>query len=130
MRKNSFEEASIQNALNASEQHLTSVKRAIAANIPLINGTDYPPGDLVDEIPAAIYELFLMKDAGLTPLRALHSISINAAKLLNAQNEIGQIAPGFAADFIAVNGDPLNDLDALRNISLVVQSGRIVREVS
>ena len=128
MRKNSFEEASIQNALNASEQHLISVKRAIAANIPLINGTDYPPGDIVEEIPAALYELFLMQDAGLTPLQALHSISINAAKLLNAQNEIGQIAPGFVADFIAVANDPLQNLDTLRDISLVVQSGRVVRE--
>lgn len=128
MRKNSFEEPSIQNALNASEQHLVSVKRAIAAGIPLINGTDYPPGDIVDDIPAAIHELYLMKDAGLTALQALHSISINAAKLLNVPNQIGQIAPGFAADFIAVEGDPLNDLDTLRNISLVAQGGRIVRE--
>jgi imidazolonepropionase-like amidohydrolase len=61
-------------------------------------------------------------------LQALHSISINASQLLNAQNEIGQIAPGFVADFVAVDGDPLQDLDSLRDISLVVQSGRIVRD--
>lgn len=128
MRKNSFEEPSIQNALNASEEHLVSVKRAIAANIPLINGTDYPPGDMVDDIPAAIHELFLMKDAGLSTLQSLHSISINPARLMNAENTIGQIAPGYAADFIAVDGNPMQDLDTLRNISLVVQSGRIVRE--
>ncbi len=128
MRKNSFEEASIQNALNASEQHLVSVKRAISANIPLINGTDFPPGDMVDDIPAAIHELYLMKDAGLSALQALHSISINPARLMSAEGSIGQIAPGLAADFIAVAENPMKDLDTLRNISLVVQSGRIVRE--
>jgi hypothetical protein len=41
---------------------------------------------------------------------------------------IGQIRPGFAADFVAVAADPLDDLEAMRTISLVVQGGRAVRD--
>jgi imidazolonepropionase-like amidohydrolase len=127
MRANGFEEHSIQNALNASEQHLVSVKRAIAAKLPMINGTDYPPGDLVDGLSAALHELFLMHGAGLTPLQSLQSISSTAAKLLNRENELGQVAPKYFGDFIAVDENPLDNLDTLRKINLVVQGGSVVR---
>jgi imidazolonepropionase-like amidohydrolase len=127
MRANGFEEHSIQNALNASEQHLVSVKRAIAAKLPMINGTDYPPGDLVDGLSAALHELFLMHGAGLTPLQSLQSISSTAAKLLNRENEIGQVAPKYFGDFIAVQDNPLENLDTLRKINLVVQGGEVIR---
>lgn len=128
MRAQGFEEASIQNALAASEEHLASIQRAIDAGVTLVNGTDYPPGDLVDGAPAAVHELLLMADAGLPALLALQSISVTAARLLQIDDHVGQIRPGYAADVIAVDRDPLEDLTALRDISLVVQSGTIIRE--
>ncbi|MGN6089368.1 MAG: amidohydrolase family protein, partial [Actinomycetales bacterium] len=128
MRAQDFEEASIQNALAASEEHLASIKRAIDAGVTLVNGTDYPPGDLVDGAPAAVHELLLMADARLPALLALQSISVTAARLLQIDDHVGQIRPGYAADVIAVDRDPLEDLTALRDISLVVQSGTIIRE--
>ena len=127
MRKNKFEEHSIQNALRVSEQHLASVKRAIKANVPLVNGTDYPPGDLVDGLPAALHEMYLMFDAGLTPLQALGSISTIAAKLLKQSDRLGQIAPGYFGDFITVQDNPLTNLDTLRNITQVYQGGSLIR---
>ena len=81
-------------------------------------------------VSTALYELFLMQGAGLTPFQALHSTLINATKLLNAHNKMGQIAPGFVAGFIEVDCDPFQDVDSLRDISLVIQSGRVVREDS
>ena len=68
-----------------------------------------------------------MFDAGMTPLAALQSISSTAAALLNHSDDIGQIAPGFVGDFIAVDENPLKNIEALRNISLVTQAGRVVR---
>ena len=127
MRKNGFEEHSIQNALRASEQHLVSVKRAIAAHIPMVNGTDYPPGDLVDGLPAALHEMYLMHDAGLTPLQTLGSISVTAAALLKQSDALGQIAPHFHGDFITVTENPVQNLDTLRNITSVYQAGSLVR---
>jgi imidazolonepropionase-like amidohydrolase len=128
MRARGFEEQSIGNALAAADEHLASIQRAIRAGVTVVNGTDIPPGDLVDGTPAAVHEVLLMAGAGLSPLLSLQSASVNAAALLGLGHRVGQIRPGYAADFVAVAGDPLRDLDALRTISLVVQGGRVVRE--
>ena len=82
MRANGFAEHTIANAANAADEHLASIRRAISAGVTLLNGTDYPPGDLVDGVPVAVHELLLMADAGLTPLQALQSVSVSAARLL------------------------------------------------
>src|SRR5437773_750308 len=55
MRDRGFEEHSIRNAGQAADVHLASVQRAIRAGITLVNGTDIPPGDLVDGTPAAVH---------------------------------------------------------------------------
>jgi imidazolonepropionase-like amidohydrolase len=128
MRARGFGEHTIENALNAADDHLASVRRAIRAGVTLINGTDYPPGDLVDGTPAAVHELLLMAAAGLSPLLSLQSVSVNAARLLGIDRHVGQIRPGYAADLVGVAADPLGDLAALRTISLVVQAGRVVRD--
>ncbi len=128
MRARGFDEHSIRNALNAADDHLASIQHAIRAGVTLVNGTDYPPGDLVDGVPAAVHELLLMAAAGLSPLLSLQSVSVNAARLLGIGDHVGQIRPGYAADFIAVAENPLGDLAALRTISLVAQGGRVIRE--
>ena len=128
MRARGFEEHSIKNALAAADEHLASIQRAIRAGVTLVNGTDIPPGEMVDGSPAAVHELLLMAAAGLSPLLSLQSVSVNAAALLGLGDRVGQIRPGYAGDFVAVAADPLRDLDALRAISLVVQGGRVVRE--
>ncbi len=127
MRANHFEEHSIANARAAADGHVRSIRTAIAAGVTLVNGTDIPPGDLVDGVPAAVHELLLMAAAGLDPLTALQSVSTAAARLLGLADSVGQLRPGFAGDVIAVPVDPLGDLTALREISLVVQAGQVVR---
>lgn len=128
MRANAFEEASIANATAAAEDHLASIRRAIAAGVTLVNGTDIPPGDLVEGVPAAVHEMLLMADAGLSPLDVLRSTSAHAARLLRIADHVGQVAPGFVGDLVAVDEDPLADVAAVRRISLVVQGGRVVRD--
>jgi len=128
MRARGFEEHSIEDARNAADDHLASVQRAIRAGVTLVNGTDIPPGDLVDGTPAAVHELLLMAAAGLSPLLSLQSVSVNGAAMLRIGDRVGQIRPGYAADFVAVAADPLADLAALRTISLAAQGGRVVRE--
>jgi imidazolonepropionase-like amidohydrolase len=128
MRARGFEEHTVTNALAAADEHLASIQRAIRAGVTLVNGTDIPPGEEVGGSPAAVHELLLMASAGLSPLLSLRSVSVNAAALLGLGDHVGQIRPGYAADFVAVGADPLRDLDAMRAISLVVQGGRVVRE--
>lgn len=128
MRGAGFPERSIERHLAAGEEHLASVGRAFRAGVTLVNGTDIPPGDLVDGTPAAVYELLMLAGAGLSPLESLRTASVNAAELLGIGGHVGQIRPGYAADFVAVDGDPLDDLAVMRTISLVVQEGHVIRE--
>jgi imidazolonepropionase-like amidohydrolase len=128
MRANGFAEHTIANAASAAGEHLASIQRAIRAGVTLLNGTDYPPGDLVDGVPVAVHELLLMAEAGLSAHQALQTVSVNAARLLGISGLAGQVRPGYAADLIAVGADPLADITALRDISLVVQAGRVIRD--
>jgi imidazolonepropionase-like amidohydrolase len=126
MREKGFEEASIQNCLAVSDRHLASVQLAIKAGIRMTNGTDYPPGDRVDGVPAALHELFLMHDAGLSTLKSLQSITSTAADLINQSENLGQIEVGFFGDIVAMRGNPLSDPQNLREIDFVLQGGRII----
>ncbi|MBN8606486.1 MAG: amidohydrolase family protein [Caulobacterales bacterium] len=68
-------------------------------------------------------EFQLLVDAGFTPLQAIQTATINAADHLQLGNETGRIAPGLAADIIAVDGDPLADVATLMNVRFVMARG-------
>jgi imidazolonepropionase-like amidohydrolase len=65
--------------------------------------------------------------AGLTPEQALKTATANAADLLGKSNELGAVAPGYYADLVAVEGDPLSDIDvAINHVTWVMKAGSIV----
>ncbi len=72
-------------------------------------------------------EFQLMVEAGMTPQDAILSATLEAAKLLRIDRELGQIKPGFIADIVAVKGDPLKDIKTLQNISFVMKEGIIYK---
>jgi len=63
------------------------------------------------------------KAAGIPPADILYAMTINGYKAADIINERGPIKPGFYADLIAVAGDPLTDIDALRNVQFVMKNG-------
>lgn len=65
--------------------------------------------------------------AGQDPMDAMVAAQSRAAESLNLQNEIGAIAPGLQADIIAVDGDPLKDITAVRRVVFVMKGGRVYR---
>lgn len=62
---------------------------------------------------------------GQTPLGAIQSATIHAAELIRWDDRAGRIAPGYLADMIAVNGNPLQDVRLLENAVFVMKDGAI-----
>lgn len=99
-------------------------KAALAAGVKMCFGGDvgvYAHGDNVRELE-------LMVDWGMTPAAALIAATSGNASYFRQGDRIGRIKPGLFADLIAVEGDPLTDITALRRVTLVMKNGRLYRE--
>ena len=72
-------------------------------------------------------ELGWFVKAGMTPEQALRTATTNAAKLLGKEKELGAVAPGYFADLVAVEGDPLADINVVpTKVRWVMKAGAIV----
>ncbi|MBR5048154.1 MAG: amidohydrolase family protein, partial [Erysipelotrichaceae bacterium] len=69
---------------------------------------------------------YLQKYAGVSNEFALYSATLGNARIIGMENEIGSLAAGKCADLIVTEENPLEDLKALRHVSMVVSRGRIV----
>jgi imidazolonepropionase-like amidohydrolase len=128
MREHSFSEDQVERAMAVGAQHLDSIKRAVDAGVTLVNGTDYPPGEPGDGTVVAVREMEFMAEAGLDPAAVLRSATLNAARLVQAERELGQVKPGYLADLIAVDADPTRSVSAMRGVSFVMAAGSVVRD--
>jgi imidazolonepropionase-like amidohydrolase len=105
------------------ERNLETARKAQKAGVKFAMGSD------------AIYTMFgentrelaWFVKAGMTPEQALRTATSNAAELLGRPNQLGAVAPGYYADLIAVEGDPLSNIDvAIQNVRWVMKAGSIV----
>lgn len=97
-------------------------RRAMAAGAKLSFGTDaavFPYG-------LGARQFAYMVRYGMTPAQAIRSATVESAAALGLEREIGQAAPGFAADLIAVEGDPLSDVTVLERVTGVIKAGKRV----
>src|SRR5205823_4342266 len=70
-------------------------------------------------------ELGRMVSFGMAPMEAIKAATSRAAELLDMQGDLGVIAPGAYADIVAVNGDPLQNVDALKDVRFVMKDGKV-----
>jgi imidazolonepropionase-like amidohydrolase len=104
--------------------HATEFKKQLAAGVPIAMGSDvgpFPHG-------TQAREFVLMVKFGMSPLSAIQAGTVNGAKLLGWQDKIGVLKPGYAADVVAVPGNPLDDIAALKKVSFVMKNGIIYRK--
>lgn len=100
----------------------TIVERARKNNVKIAFGTDagvFPHGENAGEFA-------LMVAGGMSNREALASATTVAAEIIGMENEIGQIALGFSADIIAVDGNPLEDVTVLEDVDFVMVRGRVI----
>ena len=107
---------------DARLQHRAVVRAAHARGIPIAMGTDCP----VQPHGTNLGELALLVECGLSPTEALLAATSVAARLLRLESEIGGIAPGFAADLVVADGDPLDVADLPARIRRVYRNGTLV----
>jgi imidazolonepropionase-like amidohydrolase len=102
--------------------HAVSFQKALRAGVKIAFGTDV--GGFVWTDPIA-QEFAREVEFGMTPLQAIQSATTRAAELLGKRGELGVVAPGAFADFMAVSGNPLDDIHALGKAQFVMKDGAV-----
>ncbi|MGI5204784.1 amidohydrolase family protein [Spirillospora sp. CA-108201] len=104
---------------------LDDFRRLVESGVSVVSGTDagwrFTP---FDALPG---ELRMMADGALTKRQALAAATTDAAAALGKGDLLGRIAPGYLADFVAADTDPVDDLTALDRPLAVVRDGHVVR---
>jgi imidazolonepropionase-like amidohydrolase len=98
--------------------------RAYRAGVKIAFGTDagvFPHGENAKEFA-------YMVEAGMPPLEAIRSATLGAASLLDQSTHLGSVEPGFAADIVAVSGDPLRDITILQQVKFVMKDGVVYKK--
>lgn len=104
--------------------HKEVFRKAMAKGVKITFGTDvgaYEHGTSAQEFER-------MVAYGMKPIDAIRSATLRGAELLRMENQIGTIEPGKYADIIAVQGNPLQDISALQNVSFVMKAGQIYKQ--
>ena len=107
--------------------HSVSFGKALHAGVKIAFGTDV--GGFKWSEPIA-REFVREVEFGMTPMQAIQSATSRAAELLGRQGELGVIAPGAYADLVAVQGDPLEDINVLNNVQFVMKDGVVFRSAA
>lgn len=104
---------------------IAMIKQALATpGLKIVFGTDAVAGAHGRNAEEFIYRV---QQAGEDPMRALVSANSLAAEAMNLGDQIGSIAPGLQGDIIAVEGNPLTDITAVRRVVFVMRNGVVYK---
>ncbi len=104
--------------------HYKMVKKIHQANIPIMAGTETPIAYLIPGL-SLHEELAALVEAGLSPLEALKTATINPSKYFNLQNQLGLIQQNMWADLIILNDNPLDNIKNTTHINSVIKQGKV-----
>lgn len=111
-------------ALEIGEQIQATFEKAYKKGVKIAFGTDagvFPHGDNYREF---VY----MTEVGMPNLEAIQSATLNAAQLLGIEDKLGTIEPGKIADIIAVQGNPDENIQAMKSVIFVMKEGKIYKQ--
>lgn len=103
----------------------SNLRTVYAAGIPVVLGSD-SSGAFVGL--ASQIELFLQVESGLTPRQAIQTATINAARMINREKDLGSVEKGKLADLLILDADPLVDIKNIRNIHRIIKGGVVFEQ--
>jgi imidazolonepropionase-like amidohydrolase len=121
-----------------TEEGFTAMERVLSLNHDLVRRASKIPGlkivfgtDAVAGSHGRNAEEFIdrVRDGGVDPMAAMISANSLAAEALRLSDQIGSITPGLQADIIALDGDPLKDITAVRRVVFVMKSGVVYKNI-
>ena len=105
----------------ASGEHRTWFRKALDAGVEMALGSDLGP------IKDAVHlEMGLLIRNGATPIQALKAATITSAKVCGVDTDLGSVETGKIADLIVVRDNPLENINNLRTLLMVLKDGRII----
>jgi len=122
-----------------TEEGFAAMERALSLDHDIVRRAVKTPGlkvvfgtDAVAGAHGRNAEEFIdrVRDAGVEPMSAMISAHSLAAEAMRLGNQIGSIAPGYEADIIALDGDPLKDITAVRHVNFVMKGGVVYKNVA
>jgi imidazolonepropionase-like amidohydrolase len=100
-----------------------TIQRALKFAVPIVAGSDTGYGPT--SVGRVAREVADLVEAGLTPLAAVQAATLVSAGMLHLDKQIGQVAPGFDADVVVVERNPIDQVSTLQDPLLVISNGRV-----
>lgn len=104
--------------------HVESFKLALKNNVKIAMGTD--AGTPFNEHGKNTYELKLMVEAGMSPIKAIKAATLGGAELLDILDDFGSIEEGKIADMVVIKGNPMENIEDVFNVESVFKAGEMV----
>jgi imidazolonepropionase-like amidohydrolase len=121
--KNGVEPASMDKERQVGRLQRENFRKALMAGCKMGFATDagvYPHGWNAKQLKT-------MTVWGMTPMQAIQSATVSGAEIMNWGDRVGRLAPGYYADIIAVDGDPLADIEILQHVAFVMKDGVVYK---
>ena len=106
----------LERVASVGQDHWRALQMAIEEGVRIALGTDQFPYEPNDGTTATVREAEYYVEAGMTPLQALRSATIETAVLLGVESELGSLEVGKLADIVAIRENPVEDIQALRTL--------------
>jgi imidazolonepropionase-like amidohydrolase len=106
---------------------IANLARFVAAGGEVALGTDYAGYECPFDLGMTVREVHFMEAAGMTPMEIIVAATRNAARVCNREEDLGTLEADKIADVLVVTGDPLQDLNALEHVRMIVKDGVVIR---
>jgi len=107
---------------------ISNLRKFVNAGGKVALGTDFEGYTCDWDLGMPMTEIKAMQEAGMTPSQIIVAATKHGAYVCNLEDELGTLEAGKIADVIVVDGNPLEDMDNLMNIRMVIHSGDIIRD--